>query len=635
VRSIVIGTAGHIDHGKTALVQALTGVDTDRLPEEKERGITIELGFAPLTLPSGTRAGVVDVPGHERFVRTMVAGAGGIDLALLVVAASEGVMPQTREHLAICRLLGIGAGVIALTKIDAVDPDMIELAREDVKGLVAGTFLEDAPIIPVSAHAKLGLDELRAALDAVAAKVATRDATGPARLPIDRSFTMKGFGVVVTGTLVSGRLEVGQSAELLPSGEKGKIRGLQIHGQAVPRAEAGTRLAVNLAGIESEAVERWQWLVKDGELHTTREIDARIELLPGCKRALGRRARVSVHVGTATTLATLVLLDTEELPPGGEALGRLKLDGPLVVLQGDRFILRGDTALAPYGGTVGGGTVLRPIAGRYRRRADEADRARVVETASGPEKVAAEVLWAGPAGLSPEEVRRRIAPDPSGALAGAKKAGTVLEVEPGRLVHPATIAALEATALERIGLHHEARPLEPGIGREELRTRLHGGMVSPRLFQRVLDNLAKRGVVAERDIVRLATHKPREEGRGSELGDQIAKVLGQGALQPPRVKELAVQVGASERDTIAALKLLGGAGRAVRVSDDLYFDAAVLGDLRKRLVELLEQKGSISAQEWKDLTGASRKFTIPLAEHFDGEKLTMRVGETRVLRRKT
>ncbi len=635
MRSIVIGTAGHIDHGKTALVQALTGVDTDRLPEEKERGITIELGFAPLTLPSGTRAWVVDVPGHERFVRTMVAGAGGIDLALLVVAASEGVMPQTREHLAICRLLGIGAGVIALTKIDAVDPDMIELAREDVKSLVAGTFLEDAPIGPVSAHAKLGLDELRAALDAVAAKVAARDATGPARLPIDRSFTMKGFGVVVTGTLVSGRLEVGQSAELLPSGEKGKIRGLQIHGQAVPRAEAGTRLAVNLAGIESEAVERWQWLVKDGELHTTREIDARIELLPGCKRALGRRARVAVHVGTATTLATLVLLDTEELPPGGEALGRLKLDGPLVVLQGDRFILRGDTALAPYGGTVGGGTVLRPIAGRYRRRADEAERARLVETASGPEKVAAEVLWAGPTGLTPEEVRRRIAPDPSGALAGAKKAGTVLEVEPGRLVHPATIAALEATALERIGLHHEARPLEPGIGREELRTRLHGGMVSPRLFQRVLDNLAKRGVVAERDIVRLATHKPREEGRGSELGDQIAKVLGQGALQPPRVKELAMQVGASERDTIAALKLLGGAGRAVRVSDDLYFDAAVLGDLRKRLVELLEHKGSISAQEWKDLTGASRKFTIPLAEHFDGEKVTMRVGETRVLRRKT
>ena len=634
VRSIVIGTAGHIDHGKTALVRALTGIDTDRLPEEKDRGITIELGFAPLTLPSGTHAGVVDVPGHERFVRTMVAGAGGIDLALLVVAANEGVMPQTREHLAICRLLGIRAGVVALTKVDAVEPDMVELAREDVASLVAGTFLEGAPIVPVSAVAGLGLEELRTALDQVAATVAARDATGPARLPIDRAFTVKGFGVVVTGTLVSGRLEVGQSAVLLPSGEKGKIRGLQIHGQTVPRTEAGTRLAVNLAGIETEAVERWQWLVKEGELEPTREIDARVELLGGCKRSLQRRARVSVHVGTATSLATLVLLEADELAPGTDALCRLRLDSPLVVLQGDRFILRGDTALAPFGGTIGGGTVLRPLAGRYRRRADAAERARLVETATGPDKAAAEVRWAGPRGLSPDDLRRRVAPDPAGALAGAKKAGTVLEVEPGRLVHTATIAALEELALTLIGAHHQARPLEPGMGREELRTRLHGGAVSPRLFQRVLDQLARRGVVAEREFVRLSTHRPRDEGRGSELAEKVGAALAGGGLQPPRVKELATVVGATERDTIAALKILGTSARAVRVSDELYFDGAAIEDLRKRLTEFLEQKGSISAQEWKDLTGASRKFTIPLAEHFDSQKLTMRVGETRVLRRK-
>jgi selenocysteine-specific elongation factor len=479
-----------------------------------------------------------------------------------------------------------------------------------------------------------GIDELRKFIDLGAAGIGARDATGPARLPVDRAFTVKGFGVVVTGTLVSGRLEVGQSAELLPSGERGKVRGLQIHGQSVPRAQAGTRLAVNLAGIESEAVERWQWLVKDGELGTTKELDARVELLSGCKRALGRRSRVSVHAGTATTLATLVLLDADELAPGGDALGRLKLDSPLVVMQGDRFILRGDTALAPYGGTIGGGSVLRPLAGRYRRRADAAERAAKMESATGPEKAAAEVLWAGPVGLSPDDLRRRIAPDPAAALAGAKKAGTVLEVEPGRLVHPETIASLVTTARELVAAHHEARPLEPGIGREELRTRLHGGTVSPRLFQRVLEDLAKKGVVAERDVVRLSTHKPREEGRGSELGEQLAKALGEGALQPPRVKELATIVGASDRDTVAGLKLLASAGRATRVSDELYFDAAALADLRTRLVAYLEQKGSISAQEWKDLTGASRKFTIPLAEHFDSEKLTMRVGETRVLRRK-
>jgi selenocysteine-specific elongation factor len=632
MRSVVIGTAGHIDHGKTTLVKALTGVDTDRLKEEKERGITIELGFAPIELPGGIHAGVVDVPGHERFVRTMVAGAGGIDAALLVVAASEGVMPQTREHLAVCQLLGIPAGVVALNKADLVEPDFLDLAVEDVRDTVKGTFLEDAPIVPVSATTGRGIDALREALATLVTGLAGRDPTGPLRLPIDRSFPMKGFGAVVTGTLVSGRIEVGQAIEILPSAIGAKVRGLQIHGHAVERADAGTRIAVNLQGVDSGLVPRWEWLTRAGELVPTRQIDARIRLLAGCTRPLKLRQALQLHVGTAAVGARVVLLDRTELPPGESALARLRLDAGIIALPGDRFILRGDDSLAPYGGTVGGGTVLRPLVGGYRRRADAAARATAFEESDGAGRVALELEWAGPGGLDKTGVFRRIAPDPGAAIAAAKKAGGCLEVEANRYVHPSVVGTVTRLALEAIARHHESRPLDAGMPRQELRSRLPSALPG-RLFEKVVTDLAASGkIVALLDVVRMPTHRPQAKDAGGGLMESIARTLAKEKLQPPRVKELPDVVGASLADVKSALKLLVSAGRIVRVNDELYFDRSEIDRLRDAVVAFLRANGEIDAQRWKDLTGASRKFTIPIAEFFDAEKLTLRVGDVRRLR---
>jgi len=632
VRSVVIGTAGHIDHGKTSLVRALTGVDTDRLKEEKERGITIELGFAPIELPGGIKAGVVDVPGHERFVRTMVAGAGGIDAAMLVVAASEGVMPQTREHLAVCQLLGIETGLVALNKADLVEADMLELAVEDVRDSVRGTFLEGAPIVPVSATTGQGIEDLRTALATLVSSLPGRDPTGPLRLPIDRSFPMKGFGAVVTGTLVSGRIEVGQAVEILPAGIAAKVRGLQIHGSAVERADAGTRIAVNLQGVETTEVPRWEWLTRSGEMTPTRQVDARVHLLSGCTRPLKLRSSLMFHVGTATTGARVVLLDRTELRPGDNALARLRFETGIVALPGDRFILRGDNSLAPYGGTVGGGTILRPAVPGYRRRADAAERAKAFEEGDGATRVGLELEWAGPAGLDRAGVFARVAPDPGAAIAEAKKRGFAVEVEAGRYVHPAVAGTVERLALAAIAAHHQARPLDAGMSRQELRSRLPEAL-SARLFEKVVGDLAAaKKIVAERDLVRLPAHRPQAQEAGGELMESIAKLLAAKRLEPPRVKEMPDTVKASLDAVKAAIKLLVSAGRIVRVNDELYFDRSEIDRLRIAVVAFLQANGTIDAQKWKELTGASRKFTIPIAEFFDSEKLTLRVGDVRKLR---
>ncbi|HEX8951082.1 MAG TPA: selenocysteine-specific translation elongation factor [Polyangia bacterium] len=367
----VIGTAGHIDHGKTTLVRALTGIDTDRLKEEKERGITIELGFAHLTLPTGETVGVVDVPGHERFVRTMVAGAVGIDLVVLVVAADEGVMPQTREHLDICGLLGITRGVVALTKADLVDAELRELAVADIGETLRGTFLEGAPIIAVSAKSGEGLDALKSAIAAGLREVPGKDPEALARLPIDRVFSMKGFGTVVTGTLWAGRIKPGDDLVALPplpGGAPGKVRGVQVHGVTVGEARAGNRTAINLT-TPKEQLARGQVLVRPGELEAGRLVDVRLRYLATSKRALKRRARLLVHAGTAQSLATLSLLDGNELEPGQSGLAQLALDEPMVLLPGDRFILRGFALQRHHGTTVGGGVVLRTLGARLRRGA--------------------------------------------------------------------------------------------------------------------------------------------------------------------------------------------------------------------------------------------------------------------------
>ena len=644
-KRVVVGTAGHIDHGKTSLVRALTGIDTDRLREEKRRGITIELGFAHLALPGGTVVGVVDVPGPERFVRAMAAGAGGIDIVVLVIAADEGVMPQTREHLDICRLLGVPRGLVAVTKADllpALGPDWLPLLEQDVREATKGTFLEGAAVVPVSSTTREGLDRLVAEIARLAADVPERPADGPVFLPIDRAFSMKGFGTVVTGTLLSGQIAEGDEAALLPPAHglgSLRVRSVQVHGAPTPRALAGQRTAVNLPGVEPSAIRRGQALVHAGVVPPCSVLDAEVTLLAAAPKPLRHRAKLLLHVGTAQVPATLALLDRGELPPGATAFAQLRLGAPVAALPGQRFILRGFAVLEGRGKTVGGGRVLSVAAAKRRRGRTDALHQLGVLAAGDPEARVATVLeMAGPAGLDVPGLVGRTALSPrsvTGVLErlGARGEVVLFDRERRAFVAGAIATALQARLLAAVDAFHAERPLAAGIGREELRGRLPP-VADARLFQRLVAGLAEKGeLVIEGDHVRRRGHAAAAAGgAGGALKENVAAALARGGLTPPWIDELPAAVGASAADVQAVLKLLAADGRVVRVSAELWFDAAALAGLRERLVAFLRERKGISTQEFKELVGATRKHVIPLAEHFDREKVTLRVGEKRVLR---
>ncbi len=644
MRRIVLGTAGHVDHGKTALVKALTGIDTDRLAEEKRRGITIELGFAHLALPDGTVAGVVDVPGHERFVRAMAAGAGGIDLVVLVVAADEGVMPQTREHLDICRLLGVSRGLAAVTKSDLL-PELgagwLAMLEAEIRAAAEGTFLEGGRIIPCSARTGEGLDALRDAIAALAAEVPERPADGPTSLPIDRAFSMRGFGTVVTGTLLSGSLAEGDHAALVPPspgmGEL-RVRSLQVHGKPTPRALAGQRTAVNLPGIEAQAISRGQALCRPGEIPASRLLDVELSLLAAAPR-LRHRQSLLLHVGTAQVPAAVVLLDRSEVAPGQGAFAQLRLEEPVAVLPGQRFILRGFSAIEGRGRTVAGGRILA-IAARRRRRGRPEELAQLAVLA-GPDadaRLEAVLSMAGPAGLAADQLGGRTALSPRAVQAGLERLGArgaalLFDRERRAWTAGSVASSLAERLRSAVEAFHRHKPLAAGIGKEELRGRLPP-VVDPRLYQRLLSQLAERGALAvEGDLVRATGHRAASgEGGGAVLKARVRELLRQGALTPPGISELPSAAGASAADVAAVLKLLAAEGSAVRVSPEIWFDAGAVSALREKLVAWLRARKEISTQEFKELVGATRKHVIPLAEYFDREKVTLRVGEKRVLR---
>ncbi len=645
MRRIVIGTAGHVDHGKTALVRALTGIDTDRLAEEKRRGITIELGFAHLALPDETVAGVVDVPGHERFVRAMAAGAGGIDLVVLVVAADEGVMPQTREHLDICRLLGVPRGLVAVTKSDLLPElgaEWLPLLVEELRAATRGTFLEGCRVVPCSARTGEGLPALRQAVAEVAAEVPERPADGPAWLPIDRAFTLKGFGTVVTGTLLSGTLAEGERVALvppLPGGAELRVRGLQVHGKPAERALAGQRTAVNLPGVEAQAVARGQVLCHPGEIPPSRLLDVELTLLPAAPRPLRHRARLLLHVGTAQVEAELCLLDRPELAPGATALAQLQLAEPAAALAGERFILRGFAAIEGRGRTLAGGRVLA-IAARRRKRGRPEALAQLRQLAGDAldGRLAAVLALAGPAGLPEGSLAARAAAPPRAAQAAlerlsARGEALLFDRERRAWVSGEAARALSARLVDAAQAFHRAHPLAAGVGREELRGKLPP-VTDPRLFQRLLAQAQEKGeLVAQGELVRARGHQAAGGGSGgAALKARVAGALRAGGLTPPAAAELPAAAGASAEDVAAVLKLLAAEGAAVRVGPDLWYDAAALAGLRERLVAWLRQHREISTAEFKELVGATRKFVIPLAEHFDRERVTLRVGEKRVLR---
>ncbi len=644
MKRIVLGTAGHIDHGKTSLVKALTGIDTDRLSEEKRRGITIELGFAHLALPDGTVVGVVDVPGHERFVRAMAAGAGGVDLVLLAVAADEGVMPQTREHVDICRLLGVQRGLVAVTKADLLPElgeDWLPLLEQDVRAATQGTFLEGAPIVPVSARSGEGLGALVEAIAALARDVPERPADGPLFLPVDRAFSLKGFGTVATGTLLSGAVAEEDAVVLSPARHgQGtlRVRSVQVHGKAVPRALAGQRTAVNLPGIEAQAISRGQVLVHAGVVPVSHALDVELTLLAAAPKPLRHRAKLLLHIGTAQVPAAVALLDRGELAPGATALAQLRLAAPATALPGQRFILRGFAVLEGRGKTVAGGRVLA-VAARRRKRGRPAELAQLEVLARGDAeaRVVAVLAMAGPAGLGSQALvgRTGLAPKALQAMLerlGARGAALLFDREHRAHVAGEVARGLAARLVDAVRAFHLAKPLAAGISREELRGKLPP-VTDPRLFARLLAQRVEKGeLLAEGDHVRVPSHRAASGSAGGALKAELEAALARGGLTPPWLSELPAALKAPPGEVAALLKLLVAEGRAVRVSAELYFDAAAVRGLRERLVRQLQAKREITTQEFKDLVGATRKHVIPLAEYFDREKVTLRVGEKRVLR---
>jgi selenocysteine-specific elongation factor len=628
-RHVVVGTAGHIDHGKTSLVKALTGTDTDRLPEEKARGITIDLGFAFLEDADGLTIEIVDVPGHERFVKNMLAGVGGIDLAMLVIAADESVMPQTREHLAICSLLHIRSGLVVLTKTDMVEPDWIGLVRDDVATLVRGTFLEGAPVVEVSAKTGAGLDELRATLSRLAAAVPARGTDQLARLPIDRVFTIKGFGTVVTGTLAAGTLAVDDRVEVFPRGLVAKVRGLQVHGQAVERAAAGQRTAVNLQGLERAAVERGDVIGHAGTLAATTLVDVVLEMLPDGARPLETRDRVRVHTGTSEIMARALLLEGSELAPGQRGFARLRLEAPVVALAGDRFVIRSYSPIV----TIGGGTLLDTDPPRLKRPARLAHLT-IIESGDPDSVVEEQVRGAGVGGIRLPALVARVPFGPARTrmlLDKLAAAGKVTAVDRDWSLHADAVARLRGLISGALEQFHRAQPLRGGMSREELRVR--AANADERIFAHVLGALDAEGVVrVDRDKVRLASHELRLSPVQQTAVDRLEREFREAAAAPPSAEEALARAGLSGDEQHELFQLLLESRKLVRVKESLFFHAAALDTIQDKLVALLRERKEIGPGDIKDLLGISRKYAIPLLEYFDARRVTARVGERRVLR---
>ncbi|MGA9756430.1 MAG: selenocysteine-specific translation elongation factor [Desulfobaccales bacterium] len=631
---IILGTAGHIDHGKSALIKALTGTDPDRLKEEKLRGITIELGFAELELPSGQHLGIVDVPGHERFVRHMVAGASGMDLVALVIAADEGVMPQTREHLEICQLLQVKQGLVVLTKVDLVEEDWLDLVEEEVREALKGTFLEGAPIERFSAVTGAGTEHLLATLADLAAKVPPKPVTGIFRLPIDRVFTIKGFGTVVTGTAISGRVKVAEAVAIYPPGFKAKVRGLQVHGQAVEVALAGNRTAVNLQGLEKEELERGMVVAPPGALISSRRLDAYLEILPSAPRPLKHRQAVRLHTGTSERVAMPLILDADEMPPGASGYVQFFLREPLALKPGDRLVIRSFSPAF----TWGGGLVLHVNPTRHKRRQPEVlARFKILEQGTPEDILRLYLSEAGAAGRSRSELTALLPWDPvdlANLLNAQTRQGQVLyyDQENQRYLLTITAQELERQSLQILADYHRKFPLKPGLSKEELRRQLPPAM-EVRLFNYLLGDMAqKKQVVSEKDLVRLSTHKVTLAQDQEDLSRRLEELYRRGHFSPPTFKE------ATEASKIAGdkvkqlLQVLVNQGRLVKVKEDLYFHQAAIEQLKAALIDFLKKNREITVVQFKDLTQTSRKFTIPLLEYFDSVRTTVRVGEARRLR---
>lgn len=618
MKRIIIGTAGHVDHGKTSLIQAMTGVNCDRLKEEKQRGLTIELGFTSLDLPSGEKVGVVDVPGHVKFIRHMLSGASGIDLVLLVIAADEGVMPQTIEHIQICSLLGIERGIIVLTKIDMVDDDLLQLAKSDIQDFVSKTFLKNAPIIPVSSVTGEGLEELKKTIDEQLADLSERRLTGIPILPVDRVFTIKGFGTVVTGTMKQGFFEEEQEVEVQPAGLKARVRNIQVYGEDVDKAYAGTRTAINLQGLATEDIARGQWVVPAGTIAPTELMDARIDLLddPG-------KAMVKVHIGTAEVMAEMNLREVE-----GTHVARIRLKEPVVACVGDRFIVR----MVSPSKTVAGGCVLNPSP--HRRYSEE-----IVRDLLDPERTSQTrglIKDAGLRGISKGELAAAFAESIAAvdkALAGLLSGGQVVRFDPNNdlYVFEEYLKSLIELMNGKIGEYHQSHPSSPGVSREHLRSSLKGS-IDQKLFHKALTELVKRGAVEEDGPnIRKKGFAPSLGDALGNIGEKVCLKLAKNGFEPPRAAEIAEHLRINPKQMEEVLSFLTRQGRLTRISDDLYLTTELVTELKEKVRQFITEHQSLAPGDMKTIFDVSRKYAIPYLEYLDRIHFTVRVDNVRRL----
>ncbi|MEW6586950.1 MAG: selenocysteine-specific translation elongation factor [Nitrospirota bacterium] len=620
MRHIILGTAGHIDHGKSSLVLALTGIDPDRLKEEKERGITIDLGFADLAYPDGLTVGIVDVPGHERLVKNMLAGAGGIDLVLLVIAADEGIMPQSREHLHICNLLKIKSGLIAITKADLVEGEWLELVEEEVKNFVQGTFLEGAEIVHVSSKTMFNVELLKEKIHRIALTVEPKPAKGLFRLPIDRVFTLKGFGTVVTGTAVSGSISVNDDAEILPTNIQSKVRGLHSHGKSIQTAYAGQRVAINLQGVEKEALRRGDTVVVPGRFIPTRKIDAKVELLSDAP-PLKSKSLIHFHLGTSETIARIILYGRSELKAGEQCYCQFRLREPVISMSGDRYIIRRFSPVE----TIGGGEIIDPLSQR-RSMKEGLEDLQIFETGSLSDKIAVKVKRAGIYGMNVSMIEGWVkaeVPSIKQSLRELKENGILMQFE-DILIHAQPLGQMKESVIKILSDFHKKNPLKPGLPKEELKAHFN---IDSRLFGNLTASLKE--VAAEKELLRLTSFRPALSEVDQTVKTRILELLEKGEFQPPAKEELSQSLKMDQKHLTDILQLMAKEGSLVRINDSTYVTSFVFREMIDRLKDFYSKKPDMTVAEFRDILNTTRKYALPFLEYLDSNKITLRVGDVR------
>lgn len=628
MKNIIIGTAGHIDHGKTTLIKALTNIDTDRLEEEKKRGITIDLGFAFFDLPSGKKAGIVDVPGHEKFIKNMLAGVSGIDLVLFVISAEEGIMPQTQEHLDILSILNVQKGVVVLTKSDLVDEEWLMMMEEDIKETMKGTFLEKAPIIPVSSISRSGFDQLIKTVDEMSDDIEVKSISSAVRLPIDRVFTLQGHGTIVTGTLVEGRVEEGDLLRIYPSLKEAKVRSIQVHSQGVKTAYAGQRVAINVTGIKKSEINRGEILATDNSMEVTSMLDVKLKLLKNSHRELKNWTRLRLYHGTKEILCRLVILDQENIKPGEECFCQLRLEEPTTCKYGDRFVVRFYSPLE----TIGGGVILDPNAHKHKRfKQDIIDELLFKEAGKEDEIIENLVKKHSPeflnfdsivklSGLTKENVRDQVN--------HLKSDGLLVELSKGILLHKEFLLSKEQEMLITLNNYHEKYPIRLGIPKEELRNKLFS-QIKNKVFDEVLDFYENIQILGK--YIQLGNFEVKYNLQQKQIIEDIFKLLNDQPFKPMTMPEI-IKKHTKEKHLKDVISNLVETGDLLRMNDTIYLSKTSYEQALELIKGLFKDKERVSLAECRDVLDTSRKYIVPIMEYLDGKGITKRVGDERMLR---